>query len=144
MSQRHKVKKVNGIFFLKLTDCCSSPSPEWFVYRRSTLLAWEEDFNDKEWAWKYTSIHGKSCSDEWVLALMDWDANESVGRGSKSLGFKKLHLVFYTCWKATATLIHSLVHSWTNSSKLSACVKNALFQQHELLIRSACTVFAHV
>lgn len=119
-------------FFLKLNDRCSSPSPECFVYLHSTLLAWEEDFNDKEWAWKYTSSCGKSCSDEWVLAFMDWDVNESVGRSSKSLGFKKLRLVFYTCWKATVTLIHSLVHSWTNSSKLLVCVKNALFQQHEL------------
>ncbi len=131
-------------FLLKLTVRCSSLSPEWFVYRRSTLLTWEEDFNDEEWAWKYTSSHWKGCSDEWVVALMDWDVNESSGRGSKSLGFKKLDLIFHACWKATATLIHSLVHSWTNSSKLSVCVKNALFQQYELLIRSACTVFAHV
>ncbi len=78
------------LYLLKLSDRCSSPSPEWFVYRRSTLLTWEEDFNDEEWAWKYTSSRGKGCSDEWVVALMDWDVIESSGRGSKSLGFKKL------------------------------------------------------
>lgn len=77
------------------------------------------------------------------MSLGCYGLNETVGRGSKSLGFKKLHLVFYTCWKAIVTpammrmsFIPGLMHMCKN------CTISATFIINEqCLRRRQCCLF---